>query len=86
MTYVPGMAEIPGADAVASGAASVYRCMYTDRLGSVRVVRDQNKLQKASYDYDPYGGRYLFSGLPVSHGFTGHTWDAETALYYAPYR
>ena len=76
------MAEIPGADAT----ASAYRCMYTDKLGSVRVVRDQNKLQKASYDYDPYGGQYQFSGLPVNHGFTGHTWDAETALYYAPYR
>jgi len=79
MTYVPGLAEI----VTDTGA---YRYYSEDHLGSVRRIRDANKASLATYEYDPYGGQYAFSGLALNHGFTGHTWEADAALYYAPYR
>jgi len=81
-TYIPGLAEIPGADA----STGAYRYIYADHLGSVRSLRDQGKSTLAAYEYDPYGGVYAQSGLPITHGYTGHIWNPEIALYYAPYR
>ena len=82
MTYVPGMAEIVGSNP----ATGTYRYYSEDRLGSVRRMRDANKASLATYEYDPYGGQYAFSGLALNHGFTGHTWEPDAGLYYAPFR
>ena len=87
-TYVPdpagmgSMAEIAGADP-SSGA---YRYYSGDNLGSVRRVRAQDKSSLAEYEYTPYGAVYSQSGLALNRGFTGHKWDSEIAMYWAPYR
>ena len=81
-TYVGSMAEITGADP-SSGA---YRYYSGDNLGSVRRVRAQDKSSLAQYEYTPYGAAYSQSGLALNRGFTGHKWDSEIAMYWAPYR
>jgi len=81
-TYIPGMAEIVGSNP----ATGAYRYYSGDHLGSVRRMRDGNKTSIATYEYDPYGGQYAFSGLALNQGFTGHTWEPDAGLYYAPYR
>jgi len=87
-TYVPDpagmglMAEITGADP-SSGA---YRYYFEDNLGSVRRVRAHDKSSLAEYEYTPYGDAYSQSGLALNRGFTGHKWDSEIAMYWAPYR
>lgn len=40
----------------------------------------------ATYEYEPYGGAYYNSGLALNVGFTGHQWDPNMGLYYAPFR
>ena len=82
MTYIPGLAEAPGTNP----ATGSYRYYMGDHLGSVRTMRDQNKAAIASYEYMPYGEMYNQSGLALNRGFTGHTWDKDDGLYYAPYR
>jgi RHS repeat-associated protein len=63
-----------------------YRYYLKDHLGNVRALRDQNKASLASYEYTPYGEMQSQTGLAVNRGFTGHVWDAEANLYFAPYR
>ena len=81
-TYVPGLAEIMGADP----ATGAYRYYYGDNLGSNRRMRNQSKASLANYEYDPYGSLYNGAGLPLKRGYTGHTWDNDTKMYFAPYR
>jgi len=42
----------------------------------------------AAYDYTPYGLVYGHAGDldATTHLYTGHEWDAQAGLYYAPYR
>jgi len=82
MTYIPGLAEVPGTDPSTGG----YRYYMGDHLGSVRGIRAQDKSSLASYEYMPYGEAYNQTGLALNRGFTGHTWDKDDGLYYAPYR
>ena len=81
-TYVGSIAEIAGADP----SSGTYRYYLKDNLGSVRRVRAHDKSSLAEYEYTPYGGVYSQSGLAINRGFTGHKWDSEIAMYWAPYR
>jgi len=82
MTYIPGLAEVPGTDP----STGSYRYYMGDHLGSVRGIRAQDKSSLASYEYMPYGEAYNQTGLVLNRGFTGHTWDKDDGLYYAPFR
>ena len=87
-TYIPNprghgiLAGIAGSDP----GTGTYGYLLHDHLGSVRRIRDANKTSVGTYEYDPYGGQYAFSGLALNHGFTGHIWERNCALYFAPYR
>ena len=81
-TYLGSMTEITGANP-SSGA---YRYYSGDNLGSVRRIRAHDKSSLAEYEYTPYGALYSQSGLALNRGFTGHKWDSEIAMYWAPYR
>jgi hypothetical protein len=55
-------------------------------VGSVRSILDGSKSVLASYTYTPYGQLNAAAGLPLTIGFTGHYFDAETGMYFAPFR
>jgi len=84
MTYIGKLAEVEGADPTAG--AAVWRYVTTDHLGSVRALRNESRTALAQYEYEPYGGAFQFSGPTPDLGFTGHRWDAEAGMYYAPFR
>jgi len=82
LTYIPGLAEVTGTNP----STGSYRYYMGDHLGSVRGIRAQDKSSLASYEYMPYGEVYNQTGLALNRGFTGHAWDKDDGLYYAPYR
>ncbi len=57
----------------------------TDHLGSGRGVLYGTGLVYEA-EYTPYGDLYWDNGSPFGIGYTGHLYDADTQLYYAPYR
>ncbi len=59
--------------------------LITDHLGSGRGVLYGTGLVYEA-EYTPYGDLYWDNGSPFGIGFTGHLYDADTQLYYAPYR
>jgi len=81
-SYLPGLGEVTGTNP----STGTYRYYSIDHLGSIRRIRDASKTSLASYEYTPYGNEYHHTGLPLDHGYTGHKWDAEVGMYYAPYR
>ena len=82
MSYTPGLAQAPGANPT----TAAYQYYIADHLGSVRQITAQDKSVLAQYAYTPYGETDFAAGLAMTHGFTGHRWDAETGLYFAPFR
>ncbi len=76
------------ASAPASGVATTLKYYVKDHLGSTRSVRLENTTRSVGFEYDPYGGLYASSGVTgfVQDRFTGHEFDIETNLYWAPYR
>ena len=75
-TYVPDPSSPIGVLADVS-TAGTYGYYHGDHLGSVRQIRNQSKVSVAKYEFDPYGGAYDVSGLPLDYGYTSHTWDAD---------
>jgi len=82
MTYIPGLAQVAGADP----STGTYQYWLTDHLPSVREIRGQDKALLARYAYMPYGDAQSTAGLALNRGYTGHTWDPDTKLYFAPFR
>ena len=80
--YIPGLAQFTGD----SGAGYDYAFYLQDHLGSTRGILDESKAVLAKYSYLPYGQLNIGGGLPLNVGFTGHHWDAETGMYFAPFR
>jgi RHS repeat-associated protein len=81
-TYMPGKCVIVGSDA----ATGTYRYYTTDFLGSVRRLRNDSKTSVATFEYTPYGDELSVSGLKINRGFTGHVYEPQTGMYFAPYR
>ena len=67
-------------------ATATYVYMSHDHLGSVRRLRLDNKASLGSYEYTPYGNAYFANGNIPGFGYTGHIWQPEIGMYYAPYR
>jgi RHS repeat-associated protein len=67
----------------ATGTARYY---FQDNIGSTRRLRDASKGSLGQYEYEPYGNTYSVSGATITDKFTGHDWDALSALYYTPAR
>ncbi len=82
MSYTPGLAQAQGANPT----TAAYQYSMADHLGSVRQITAQDKSALAHYAYTPYGETDFAAGLAMTHGYTGHRWDAETGLYFAPFR
>jgi len=56
---------------------------HSDHLGSSNVITDENGLEVATYEYQPYGSISQQTGTDaVNHKFTGKELDASTGLYY----
>ena len=68
------------------GAGAAYAYRLHDHLGSVRGLLGASKAPLARYAYAPYGELNHGAGRPLRRGFTGHHWDAESGMYYAPFR
>ncbi len=82
-TYIGSLAHVDGT----TPASGAYLYYMHDNLGSTRVMFNQSKAITAGFEYDPYGGSYGDPGPShVTHRFTGHTWDSQSQLYFAPYR
>jgi len=76
------------AEAPVSGVVSDLRYYVRDHLGSTRSVRREDTTKFAWLEYDPYGTTYASGGWTgfVQDRFTGHEFDIETNMYWAPYR
>ena len=79
------------AEAPASGDVSSLKFYVRDHLGSTRSVRREDPASKyVWFEFEPYGGVYksggFFNLLFVQDRFTGHEFDIETNMYWAPYR
>ena len=81
-TYVGG-AHLDGT----TPSTGTYSYYAVDHLGSTRAIFDQSKNQIGAFNYTPYGNPLLatITGL-TTHRFTGHDLDAQTGLYFAPFR
>jgi RHS repeat-associated protein len=77
-SYVPGLGEYT--------STSNYAHYLQDHLGSTRNVLDGAKSLLARLEYTPYGEELQFGGNLPSPRYTGHHWDAETGMYFAPFR
>jgi len=79
-TYVHG----PGIDrplAMLRGGRTDY--YHADRLGSIRLLTDDQGQVAAAYDYDAFGKLSTSQGsVSNPFAFTGREWDASTGLYY----
>jgi RHS repeat-associated protein len=58
-----------------------------DHLGSIRAVIDSMGVERARYEYDPFGRTTKVAGdIDVEFGFTGHYRHAASDLYLTPFR
>jgi RHS repeat-associated protein len=64
-------------------ASGTVNFMYTDYLGSVRVVSDPTTWYR---NYYPFGEEYGALGTSNEYKFTGKEWDEESDLYYSWHR
>jgi RHS repeat-associated protein len=63
-----------------SGARAFY---HADRLGSTRLMTNDQGLEVKEYDYQPFGSVDSTAGAEDNErGFTGHVTDAEDGLVY----
>ena len=78
------LAIIVGADP----EEGLYIGLFKDHLGSTRRMRFAiyDNASLAAYEYTPYGELYSQSGDTPGFGFTGHLFDPDMGMYYAPYR
>ena len=78
------------AEAPSSGVVTAMKYYCRDHLGSTRSVRNENTGTYVTFEYEPYGKVYSATGflnqLWVQDRFTGHEYDYETNMYWAPYR
>ncbi|MBI2433852.1 MAG: hypothetical protein HYV26_13375 [Candidatus Hydrogenedentes bacterium] len=76
------LSEVPGSTP-ANAPSSYY---LHDHLGSTRALYDQDRFMIETFKYDPYG-EVLFGGsLNTKLLYTGHEWDQDSSLYFAPLR
>jgi RHS repeat-associated protein len=77
------MAHVDGT----SPSTGAYNYYAHDHLGSTRALFDASKALAASYAYSAYGEDYGSGGtVSTTHRFTGHDWNRQSGLYFAPYR
>jgi RHS repeat-associated protein len=77
------MAEIAGSNP----ATGAYRYYVRYNLGSTRAVYDGTKALAAVFAYTPHGQDYASLGASsTTHRFTGHDWNPQSNLYFAPHR
>ena len=77
------------AEAPATGVVTSMKYYFRDHLGSTRSTRREDTTKSVSFEYEPYGKVYASSGLGqlfTQDRFTGHEYDYETNMYWAPYR
>lgn len=77
------------AEAPATGVVTSMKYYFRDHLGSTRSTRREDTTKSVSFEYVPYGKVYASSGLGqlfTQDRFTGHEYDYETNMYWAPYR
>jgi RHS repeat-associated protein len=74
----------PGAgDSVANGT---YTYLAHDHLGTSRKGYNQSQTEVHSNEHLPFGQRFSTTGTVPYHEWTGKPWDADTQMYYFPYR
>ena len=76
------LAQISGS----SAATGTPGYLLKDHLGSTRSVRNQFGTEQWDREYTPYGGTFEGASGDERFMFTGHQWDGESGLYYAPFR
>ena len=76
------LAQISGA----SAGTGTPEYLLKDHLGSTRSVRDQFGTEQWDREYTPYGAKFEGASGDERFMFTGHQWDGESGLYYAPFR
>ena len=78
------------AEAPSSGVVTAMKYYFRDHLGSTRSTRLESTAKSAWFEYEPYGKVYasgtFLAPLFVQDRFTGHEYDYETNMYWAPYR
>jgi RHS repeat-associated protein len=71
----------------ANPATGAYNYYTHDHLGSTRALYNATKSLVATYAYTPYGQDYASPGTTgTTHRFTGHDWNPQSGLYFAPHR
>ena len=88
--FVPfGHTALAETDVDGSGnpATAAYTYLALDHLGSGRYGYNQSKSSVSAYRHLPFGQRFgTPTGTAPYHEYTGKPWDADTKLYYFPYR
>ncbi|OQC06797.1 MAG: putative deoxyribonuclease RhsA [Candidatus Hydrogenedentes bacterium ADurb.Bin101] len=87
--FVPfGHTALAEADLDASGvpANAAYTYLTHDHLGTSTHGFDQSKTVVSQNVHLPFGQRSYAYGNSPYHEFTGKPWDAESQMYYFPYR
>ncbi|NLN92355.1 MAG: RHS repeat-associated core domain-containing protein [Candidatus Hydrogenedens sp.] len=78
------------AEATSGAGGSVNNAAYTylahDHLGTTRKGYNQAKTEIHSNEHLPFGQRFSTTGTVPYHEWTGKPWDAESQMYYFPYR
>ena len=76
------LAQISGSSAATGTAEHLLH----DHLGSTRSLRSSSATEIWDREYTPYGATFEGASGDERFMFTGHQWDGETGLYYAPHR
>jgi RHS repeat-associated protein len=87
--FVPfGHTALAEADLDATGvpANAAYTYLAHDHLGTSYYGFNQSKTVVSQNIHLPFGQRSYVSGNSPYHEFTGKPWDAESQMYYFPYR
>jgi RHS repeat-associated protein len=78
------------AEATPGAGGSVTNGTYTylahDHLGTSRKGYNQSQTEIHSNEHLPFGQRFSTTGTVPYHEWTGKPWDADTQMYYFPYR
>ena len=87
--FVPfGHTALAEATSGAGGSVSTgaYTYLAHDHLGTTRKGYNQAKTEVHSNEHLPFGQRFSTTGTVPYHEWTGKPWDAESQMYYFPYR
>ena len=74
----------PGAGGSVTNGTYTY--LAHDHLGTSRNGYNQSQTEIHSNEHLPFGQRFSTTGTVPYHEWTGKPWDADTQMYYFPYR